>query len=89
MRYLIGNKGCDADRLRRSRRETGITPVIPGRQNHKRTIGSDKQRCRDHHLVENAFCRLKDFRRIATRHDKFAASFLSGAALATALAFWP
>jgi len=31
---------------------------------------------------------LKDFRRIATRYDKLAANFLSGAALATALAFW-
>ena len=39
------------------------------------------------HLVENAFCRLKDFRRGATRYDKLAANFLSGAALATAIAF--
>jgi transposase len=36
----------------------------------------------------NAFCRLKDFRRVATRYDKLAANFLSGVALATALAFW-
>ncbi len=38
--------------------------------------------------IENAFCRLKDFRRVATRYDKLAANFLSGVALATALAFW-
>ena len=38
--------------------------------------------------IENAFCRLKDFRRIATRYDKLAANFLLGVALATALAFW-
>lgn len=47
-------------------------PVIPGRANRKR----------------NAFCRLKDFRRVATRYDKLPANFLSGVALATALAFW-
>ena len=39
-------------------------------------------------IIENAFCRLKDFRRVATRYDKLAANFLSGVALATALAFW-
>ena len=76
------------DRLRRSLRETGTTPVIPGRRNRKRTIRYDKQRYRDRHLVENAFCRLKDFRRVATRYDKLAANVLSGVALATAVAFW-
>jgi transposase len=88
MRYLLGDKGYDADRLRRSLRETGTTPVIPGRQNRKRTIRYDKQRYRQRHLIENAFCRLKDFRRIATRYDKLAANFLSDVALATAVAFW-
>jgi transposase len=31
---------------------------------------------------------LKHFRRIATRYDKLARNYLSGVALATALAFW-
>ncbi|MDP1731597.1 MAG: IS5/IS1182 family transposase, partial [Devosia sp.] len=39
-------------------------------------------------LVENAFCRLKDYRRVATRYDKLAANFLSAVALATLVAFW-
>jgi transposase len=67
MGYLLGGvadgakrrQSFDADRLRRSLRETGATPVIPGRRNRKRTIRSDKQRYREHHLVENAFCRLR------------------------------
>ena len=88
MRYLLGDKGYDADSLRRSLRHEGATPVIPGRRNRKRAIRYDKQRYRDRHLVENAFCRLKDFRRVATRYDKLAANFLSGVALATAVAFW-
>ena len=41
-----------------------------------------------HHLIENAFCRLRDFRRVATRYDKLAANFLSAVALAALLAFW-
>ena len=88
MRYLLGDKGYDADRLRRSLREAGATPVIPGRRNRKRAVRYDQNRYRDRHLVENAFCRMKDFRRVATRYDKLAANFLSGVALATAIAFW-
>ena len=86
MRYLLGDKGYDADRLRRLLRDAGAVPV--SRRNRKRTIRYDKDRYRARHLIENAFCRLKDFRRIATRYDKLAANFLSGVALATAIAFW-
>jgi transposase len=88
MRYLLGDKGYDADWLRRSLREIGTVPVIPGRRNRKRAIRYDRQRYKERHLIENAFCRIKDFRRVATRYDKLAANFLSGVALATAIAFW-
>ncbi len=88
MRYLLADKGYDADGLRRSLRQGGATPVIPGRRNRKRVLRYDKERYRDRHLIENAFCQLKDFRRVATRYDKLAVNFLSGVALATAIAFW-
>jgi transposase len=84
-RYLLGDKGYDANQLRRSQREAGTVPVIPGQRNRKRTIRYDKDRCRGRHLIENAFCRLKGYRRVATRYDKLAANFLSGVALATAI----
>ena len=88
MRYLPGDKGYDPDRLRRTLRQAGAKPLIPGRQNRKRVIRYDKPRYRDRRLVENAFSRLKVFQRIANRYDKLAANFLSGVALATAGAFW-
>jgi transposase len=82
MRYLLADKGYDADLLRRSLRDdAGAVPVIPGRRNRKRTIRYDKDRYRGRHLIENAFCRLKDFRRVATRYDKLAANVLSCAAM--------
>jgi transposase len=34
------------------------------------------------------FCRLKDFRRIATRYDKLARNFLSGVLIAAATVWW-
>jgi transposase len=88
MRYLLADKGYDADQLRRSLRDAGAVPVIPGRRSRKRAICYDKERYRGRYLIENAFCRLKDFRRVHTRYDKLAANFLSGVALATAMAFW-
>jgi transposase len=87
-RYLLADKGYDADGLRKHLRRSAIVPVIPGRSNRKRVIRYDKRRYKERHLIENAFCRLKDFRRIATRYDKLARNFLSAVALATLVAFW-
>jgi transposase len=87
-RYVLGDKGYDANSLRKSLRSAAIVPVIPGRRNRKRAICYDKKRYRERHLIENAFCRLKDFRRVATRYDKLARNFMSAVALATLVAFW-
>lgn len=87
-KHFIADKGYDANAFRKALREQGTRPVIPGRSNRKRKVTYDKARYRDRHLVENAFCRLKDFRRIATRYDKLGRNFLSAVALATVVAFW-
>ena len=87
-RYLIADKGYDADALRAALRRNRTVPVIPGRSNRKRAIRYDKRRYRDRHLVENAIGRIKDFRRVATRYDKLEANFLSTVAIATLVAFW-
>ncbi|MGN6100733.1 MAG: IS5/IS1182 family transposase, partial [Devosia sp.] len=34
------------------------------------------------------WCRLKDWRRIATRYDKLARNFLAAAMIAAALTYW-
>jgi hypothetical protein len=38
--------------------------------------------------VERMFCRLKDYRRIATRYDKLATNFLGAICLAAAVTWW-
>ena len=43
---------------------------------------------RQRNLIERAFCRLKDWRGIATRYDKTARNFLAGICLAAAIIFW-
>jgi transposase len=87
-RYLLADKGYDANAVRKSLRRSGVVPVIPGRINRKRRIAYDRTRYRDRHLIENAFCRLKDWRRVATRYDKLARNFLSAVAIAILVSFW-
>jgi transposase len=53
-----------------------------------RGTAGDARRSQDRHLIENAFCRIKDFRRAATRYDKLARNFPTVVALATLVAFW-
>ena len=88
VRRLIADRGYDANSLRRTLRSAGTIPVIPGRRSRKRPIRHDTRRYRDRWRIEAAFCRLKDFRRVATRYDKLAVNFLSAVVLAAIVAFW-
>ena len=85
---LIADRGYDANSLRLTLRSIGTIPVIPGRRSRKRPIRHDERRYRDRWRIEAAFCRLKDFRRVATRYDKLAVNFLSAVVLAAIVAFW-
>ncbi|MCZ8103505.1 MAG: IS5 family transposase [Burkholderiales bacterium] len=88
LRCLVADNGYDANRLRKLLKRQGAKTVIPSRSNRKTAIRHDERRYRDRWRIEAAFCRIKDFRRIATRYDKLARNFLSAVALATIIAFW-
>lgn len=88
IRRLLAYRGYDADPLRRSLRDKGTTPVIPGRRSRRRPVRHDARRYKGRWSIEAAICRLKDFRRVATRYDKLAANFASAVALAAVVAFW-
>ena len=45
----------------------------------------DKELYKARHLIENFFCKLKQFRAIATRYDKTARNFLSAIHLVASL----
>ena len=51
-------------------------PVIPPRKNDPEVV-CPKWADRHRHLVENLWARLKEWRTVATRYEKTAASFLS------------
>ncbi len=88
IRCLTADKGYDANSLRRRLKQARAKAVIPGRSNRKKPIRFDQTRYKGRWRIEAAFCRLKDFRRVATRYDKLARNFLSAVILATLVAFW-
>jgi transposase len=78
--WMIANRGCDADGFRDALKDNGIRPSIPGRKSRGKAVGYDKRRCRRRNLIEIMFGRLKDWRRVATRYDRCAKTFLSAVA---------
>jgi transposase len=85
---LLADRGYDADWFRWALTDRDIQPCIPSRKGRKQAIPHDPVLYRRRHLIENAFARLKDWRRIATRYDRCADLFLSACALAAIVLFW-
>ena len=82
---LIADKAFDADdRVIRTLASAGKSAVIPPRQNRTAPRPFDQELYKTRHLVENFFCKLKQFRAIATRYDKTARNFLAAVHLAAA-----
>jgi transposase len=88
IKQLLADKGYDSDGFRAFLRKLGIKPVIPGRSNRKKKIRHGKELYKKRNVVERCFCRLKDFRRIATRYDKLARNFFSALCLVATFCYW-
>ena len=81
---VVADKGYDADHFVTTIEVTGAEAVIPPRSNRLTPREFDHYLYRARNLIERFFARLKHFRRIATRYDKLAKSFLSFIHLACA-----
>lgn len=68
-----------------SRRRDCWKSTAPTRRSRKHPHRYDKTAYKGRNVIERMFCRLKDFRRIATRYDKRADIFLSAILLAAAI----
>ena len=75
---LLADRPYDGDALRRMLIECGTTPVIPNNINRVNRHPFDAVAYRLRNVVERAFCRLKDFRPVATRFDKTVRNYLAG-----------
>ena len=84
---VTADKAYDSKTVRQQIKDDGAVPVIPSRSNARRKARCPKRIYRKRHKIENFFCRLKDWRRLATRYDKLARNFLAATCLVAAL-YW-
>ncbi len=73
--FVLADKGYDSNKFIDYIYENGGEPVIPSRKSAKFQRKYDKWIYIERHLVENFFNKIKAFRRIATRYDKFACTY--------------
>jgi transposase len=72
---LIADKAFDANWLIAELNERGAKVVISQRPKRKAPLEIDRELYKWRHLIENFFCKLKEFKRIAMRSDKTDTSF--------------
>ena len=66
---LVADKAFDADeRVIEPLRAAGKNVVIPPKSNRKNQRAFDKEMYKARHLIENFYCKLKQYRAIATRY---------------------
>ena len=85
---LLGDRGYDAGWFRAALAERGIAACIPSKINRKTPIHHDRNLYRQRHKIENMFAKLKDWRRIHTRYDRCAHTFISAICIAAVVIFW-
>lgn len=85
---IVADKAYDADALIDCIEDRGAPAVIPPRANRREPRNLDHHRNRDRNLIERFFCRMKHFRRIATRYDKLSCRFSAFVAIVAAF-IWP
>ena len=79
---VIADKAYDSHELREWLEAEGLTGVIPRRNHDGQRPSENQDYYRERNLIERAFNRLKDFRRVATRYDKRSHVFEATIALA-------
>jgi transposase len=84
---MLGDKGYDSDAIRADLESRGVDPVIPMKSNRKVQRPVDKPTYALRNRIERFFNKIKHSRRVATRYDKLASSFLGFVQLAT-IRYW-
>jgi transposase len=74
--------------VRRKIEGKGVAPNIPPKSNRRWKCCFSPYLYHRRNAIERMFRRLKDFRRIATRYDRLAHTFLAAVCLAETLCYW-
>jgi len=84
---FIADKAYDANNVIAAAEAKGMNAVIPPKSNRKNPRAIDFHIYKERHLIENFFCKLKQYRRVATRYEKTATNFL-GFAVVASIRIW-
>ena len=84
---VLADKGYDAVWVRSMIEARGCAPNIPAKSNRTQRFCFRKTLYRERNRIERFFCKMKQFRRSATRYEKHAANYLAMLKLA-AVRLW-
>ncbi|GBR01209.1 transposase [Acetobacter oeni LMG 21952] len=82
---FIADKAYDADPLIDKLEEREITPVIPSKRNRRNPRKTSFLLYKNRNITERFFAGLKQFRGIATRHEKLKSTCLAAVQLVSAI----
>jgi putative transposase len=77
LKAVLADKGYDSAAFLACIERLEAEAVIPSRKNRKQPREIDEELYKDRNKVERFFNRIKHYRRVATRYDKTAVSYLS------------
>jgi transposase len=84
----LADRGFDADWFREALVDRNHEVRTPSKSNRKIQIPQDKALYRKRHKIESMLGKFKDWRRIHTRYDRCAHTFMSAIAIAAIVIFW-
>jgi transposase len=84
----LADKAYDADSLRKWLKQRKVKAVVPSKASRRTPYPLDSRAYKRRNLIERMFCKLNNWRRIATRYDRYAQNDLSGLALAAIMIAW-
>jgi transposase len=88
-RHLIpGLNSYDSNAIRRQVEARGVMPNIPPKANRRWKNCFSAELYQNRNAIERMFCRLKDFRRVATWYDRLAVNFLAAVHIAAIISDW-
>jgi transposase len=85
---LIADKAYDAESFRNWLKQRRIKAVIPSTASRTTPYPIDRMAYRRRNVIERLFCKLKNWRRIATRYDRLARNYMAALALAAIVSAW-
>lgn len=80
---VLADRGYDSDVLRKQVLDDGGVALIPPRKGKCKPVLYFPHIGKKRYVVENYFCRIKRYRRVATRYDRLGETYLAFVSLAS------